>query len=185
MKLRTHEPAPAFKVRDFRGNLINLSTYRDRNVYLAFERNARCPVCNLRVHTLLGQAAKFAGDATVILVYESTTEKMKEYLGDKEYPFHFVCDPDRRLYNLYAVERSWSKLMRSMFNGILKKVAAGNKLFDKPMSQDGHAHSIPAEFIIDGRGRLAVARYGRFVGDHIPVSELLKMLASTQVTNIA
>ena len=176
MKIQPNQQAPLFKTLDFHGNFLDLKQLQGKKVYLAFERNAGCPVCNLRVHQLLAKAKEINNDATVILIYESTPEKMKEYLGNEYYPFHFVCDASNALYKLYAVERSWTRLMSSVVNGIVPKVMAGYKLFKKRLSQDGHTNTIPAEFIIDERGKVVVAHYGRYVGDHLPVSSVLTTL---------
>jgi hypothetical protein len=53
---------------------------------------------------------------------------------------------------------------------------AGNKLFKKPMKQDGALTRIPAEFLIDEKGKLILAHYGKFMGDHLPIETLKKVL---------
>lgn len=175
MQLSTHQQAPAFIAKDVTGNIIRLEELRGKKVYLAFERNAGCPVCNLRVHTLLKNADSFVKNNTVVLlVYESTEQKMNEYLEGKNYPFHFIADPENKLYKTYFVEQSFVKLLKSLFNGLLPKAVEGKKLFSKTISQDGHAATIPSEFVIDAQGRLSIVHYGRFIGDHLPVHILLQ-----------
>ena len=170
MKLSIHQPAPQFIAKDVFGNIIRLEELRGKKVYLAFERNAGCPVCNLRVHTLRKHADSFAkNNIVVLLVYESTEAKMKEYLEDKSYPFHFIADPDNKLYKSYYVGQSFPKLLKSLFNGLVSKAMEGKKLFPKAISQDGHTATIPGEFMIDEHGKLSIVHYGRFVGDHLPV----------------
>jgi thioredoxin-dependent peroxiredoxin len=177
MKLIVSQSAPEFQTHDAFGQIINLQQMRGKKVYLAFERNAGCPVCNLRINQLLNHSQLIQENAEVLLVYESSPEKMIEYLSTGSYPFHFITDPDNHIYKLYAVEKSWLKVLTSLFNGIISKVNSGQKLFSKPISQDGHAHTIPAEFIIDEYGKISVAHYGRFVGDHLTVPFLLRSLA--------
>lgn len=175
MKLSTHQPAPQFIVKDVFGDIIRLEEMRGRKVYLAFERNAGCPVCNLRVHTLLKHADSFAkNNITVLLVYESAETKMREYLGGKSYPFHFIADPDNTLYKRYNVGQSFTKLLKSLLNGLVPKVIEGKKLFTKAISQDGHITTIPGEFMIDEHGNLSIVHYGNFVGDYLPVHTILK-----------
>lgn len=178
MKLQQNQLAPNFRVTDVFGRVHDSKKFAGKKVYLAFERNAGCPVCNLRTHTLLKQADHFAANNTiVILVYESTAAKMKEYLGPNTYPFYFVADPDNLLYNQYGVERSMLKIMRGLFHGLLRKVREGTRLFDTPMKQDGHTSRIPAEFIIRENGTLATAHYSQFLGDHLPLPALQAQLA--------
>jgi peroxiredoxin Q/BCP len=174
MKLSLYQQAPDFSTTDVYGASINLKNLRGKRVYLAFERNAGCPVCNLRMHTLLKQAEHFKkNNITVLMVYESSTEKMKEYLGRNDYPFHFIADPENALYQAYYIEQSLGKALRSLFNGIVSKVTQGKRLFKKPMKQDGHASTIPSEFVIGEDGKLAAIHYGRYIGDHLPIDAIL------------
>jgi peroxiredoxin Q/BCP len=177
MRLQINQPAPALRTTDVQGNLIDLGTLRGKQIYLSFERNAGCPVCNLRTHELLKQSQYFNNrDVKVIMVYESSPEKMREYLGETIYPFHFVADPKNELYNRYGVERSMGKLMKSVFNGIIGKVMKGKKLFKKPVKQDGNMDRIHAEFLIDAVGRVRAAHYGKYVGDHLPFDDLKRVI---------
>jgi thioredoxin-dependent peroxiredoxin len=178
MKLQQNQLAPTFRVTDVFGRTLDSKDFTGKKVYLAFQRNAGCPVCSLHTHDLLKQAGYFAANNTVvILVYESTAEKMKEYLGPNTYPFYFVADPDNMLYNQYGVERSLLKVMKGLFHGLLAKASAGSKLYDRPLKQDGHADRVPAEFIIRENGIIATAHYGRFLGDHLSLTVLLGLLA--------
>jgi len=174
MKLQVNQQAPVFKTPDVYGREISLQALRGKKVYLAFERNAGCPVCNLRIHELLKQADYFsAHHVTVLLIYESTVEKMRDYLADLQYPFHFIADPENALYQQYQIERSFLKMFKGLFHGLMGKVMAGKKLFRKAITQDGNVSTIPGEFIIDEKGNLSTVHYGRYVGDHLAL-DLLK-----------
>jgi thioredoxin-dependent peroxiredoxin len=174
MKLKNHQLAPHFNTRDVYGNELDLRKLRGQKLYLVFERNAGCPVCNLHTHDLLKRSRAFeSNQVKVVMVYESPDVVMKEYLGENNYPFHFVSDPKNDLYNLYGVERSFLKVFKALFNGIMSRIKKGNKLFTKPMKQDGHMDRIPAEFVINEDGKIKIAHYGKFVGDHLPIDVLL------------
>jgi peroxiredoxin Q/BCP len=177
MKLSVNQFAPSFSTTDVYGTPIDLKKWPGRKIYLAFERNAGCPVCNLHFHEFLKHSDYFTrNEITVILVYESAVSKMKEYLGKNKYPFHFVSDPDNTFYDHFGVEQSIFKLLRSPFNGLFDKVTRGTKLFTRPMKQDGTMTRIPAEFIIDGNGKIELAHYGAFIGDHKHMEELKRHL---------
>lgn len=177
MSLIINQPAPEFITTDVFGHAVDLKELKGKKIYLAFERNAGCPVCNLRVHTLLKNAEHFSkNNVAVLLIYESTVEKMKEYLENESYPFHFVADPKNRLYKLYFVEQSFNKFFKSLFNGLMKKATEGKKLFKKEISQDGNVTTIPSEFIIDENGKMITAHYGKFIGDHLPVEILFEKI---------
>lgn len=177
MRLTVNQSAPLFSTHDVYGLEADIQKLKGRKIYLAFERNAGCPVCNLRTHELLKQADFFKAEGIVVLmIYESPVEKMIEHLGDNSYPFQFIADPENKLYNLYGVERSIFKVMKGLFNGLLDKVSKGNKLFSKPMKQDGHLDRIPAEFVINKEGKITLAHYGNFIGDHLPIEVLRKLI---------
>jgi thioredoxin-dependent peroxiredoxin len=177
MRYQLNQQAPIFRTTDVNGSLIDINSLRGRQIYLSFERNAGCPVCNLRTHELLKRAQYFLNqDIVVIMVYESSMEKMREYLGNDVYPFHFVADPKNELYNKYGVERSMGKVMKSMLHGIIGKAMEGKKLFKKPMKQDGHLDRIPAEFLIDKEGKIRLAHYGRYIGDHLLFDDVKRVI---------
>jgi peroxiredoxin Q/BCP len=168
MKLKINQPAPDFTVTDTTGNEVSLQKLRGNKIYLIFERNVGCPVCNLHFHELVKRENYFAENRMkVILVYESQREKLKEYLNGVNYPFYFVPDPRNELYAKYSVERSFKKLLKGLTQGLIPKAMAGSKLFDKPMKQDGHTSTIPAEFLIDEKGNLSIVHYGNYLGDHL------------------
>lgn len=174
MKLQVNQQAPVFTAPDVYGREISLQALRGKKVYLAFERNAGCPVCNFRTHELLKHADHFSvNQVTVLLIYESTVEKMKDYLADRQYPFHFIADPENTLYKQYRIERSFLKMSKGLFRGLIGKAMAGKKLFRKPIAQDGNTSTIPSEFIIDEKGKLSTVHYGGYIGDHLAL-DLLK-----------
>jgi peroxiredoxin len=173
MKLKINQPAPDFTVTDTSCNEVSLRKLKGSKIFLIFERNVGCPVCNLHFHELARRASYFSDRRIkVILVYESPREKLKEYVSDGNCLFSFVPDPDNELYAKYSVERSFTKMIRGLTQGLLSKAKTGAKLFRKPMKQDGHTATIPAEFLIDEHGNLSIVHYGNYLGDHLPLSAI-------------
>jgi peroxiredoxin Q/BCP len=172
MKLKITQPAPIFKTTDVFGKAVDLAAYRGKKIFLEFLRNAGCAVCNLRTHQLMAQAKSLSSkNIQVLLVFESTSERMREYLTDKNYTVTFIADPQNKLYQAYKVERSFAKVMRSLANGFVTKARQGFALYEKRFSQDGHLATIPAGFVIDEDGNLEHVHYGKFVGDHFNIAE--------------
>ena len=174
MILQAQQTAPDFNVTDVFNKKISLTTYKGKKVYLAFMRFAGCPVCNLRVHSLLKQATAFKEkNIEVVLVYESSIENMHMYLDGTSYPFTFVADPQNILYDRYGVEKSWGKFLSSMFKGLLAKASAGEKLFKKKPKSDGNMNRMEAEFLIDENIKIVIAHYASFLGDNVSIEKIL------------
>lgn len=167
------QAAPAFTTKDVNGKEVNLADYKGKKVLLTFFRNAGCPVCNLRMHALLARAAAFERQGlTVIAVYESTAQHLNQYTEGQSIPFVMIPDANRDLYSRYAIERSGRKAFASVFHGVIGKAGRGKKLFKRNIKQDGHKTTIGADFLIDEDGKVARAHYGRYIGDHLPLSEI-------------
>jgi thioredoxin-dependent peroxiredoxin len=175
MALQATQIAPDFTIQDVYDHTISLRNYKGKKVYLVFMRFAGCPVCNLRVHTLLKHANAFKEkNIEVVLIYESSVENLRIYLNDEAYPFTFVADPQSTLYIKYEVEKSFAKLLMSLFKGMLDKVKKGEKLFKKKPELDGKVTRMEAEFLIDSKGKLIIAHYGSFLGDNVSIEKILK-----------
>lgn len=177
MKLRANQSAPVFTSKDVYGKIINLSDLKGKKVLLTFYRNVGCPICNFRFHELQMQQEYFKSKGiTLISVYESSSENMKKYLGDETFYGSMIPDTSLSLYNLYSMELSMGKIMKGMFKGAMGKMMKGKKLFKTKIAQDGNTTRIGADFLIDENGFIQIAYYGKFLGDHISVEEIKKLL---------
>jgi hypothetical protein len=137
-------------------------------------RFAACPVCNFRVHELMKAKDKLKKQNTqIVLVYESESQNLLEYVSGESYPFTFIADPENKLYDLYSVERSFGKLMLSLFKGMIHKAKTGKGLFRKNIQLDGSVTRIGAEFLINRNRKIIIAHYGKFLGDNLPIKEIL------------
>jgi len=174
MTLHVQQTAPDFNIHDVFNNNISLSKFKGKKVYLAFMRFVGCPVCNLRLHKLLNHAPTFKQkNIEVVIIYESSAENLRIYLNDETYPFSFVADPENKLYNSYGVQKSFGKLLMSLFKGMLAKVKAGEKLFKKKPELDGKVTRMEAEFLINKNGKLVIAHYASFLGDNVAIEKIL------------
>lgn len=177
MKIQTQQQAPDFTAKDVNGVKLSLSDYKGKKVLLLFNRNVGCPICNLQYHQLSENAAYFKQKGVAVLsVYESSVENMKTYLQD-ETPFQtMIPDPALSLYQLYGIERRGTKILKGIFKGALNKAKKGNKLFKKKMKQDGNADRINAGFLMDEEGKVMVAYYGKYLGDHLSIPGIKDLL---------
>lgn len=174
MQILNNKPAPDFQTTDIYGNALRLADLKGKKVLLSFYRNAGCPICNFRFHELEKEKDFFQQhNLTLVAVYESSVDKMHEYIGsEKVYPI-MVADPAQKLYDLYRIGRSTRKMLSGLlFHGGISKMNKGNALYKTKMKQDGNQNRIAADFLIDENGRVVEAHYGSYLGDHISVETL-------------
>lgn len=175
-KLKVGEKAPNFEAVDTNGEIIKLSNYKGQKVFIAFFRYAGCPVCNFRIHELIENYDSISSKGyKIIAIYESNNDTLREYIKETPIPFTVIGNPNLRLYKEYRVEKSFWKMLGSAFKKQPKEaMKKGNKQFSKKYKRDGHLNRIPADFLIDEKGLLTTVHYGKNIGDHLPLSEILK-----------
>ena len=173
MRLSPGAVAPPFVKKDLRNDHVDLTALlKEKPVWLGFFRFALCPLCNLRVHQMVGEHPKFKELCTFIAVFQSPPEAFEGFITKHSPPFFVITDPELEMYQGYGIEKS---LLKAVFHpkGLADGLKAQKAGFSGKPSDPKHgaALTIPADFIIKQDGTLAVARYGGFVSDSIPFAE--------------
>ncbi|EJF51988.1 Peroxiredoxin [Saprospira grandis DSM 2844] len=181
-RLHSGDEAPLFNTTEVRGEKLKLRKLlkeQDR-VLLVFMRHAWCPVCNLRSHELMERYEELkAANYEVVVVYESPQEQLIRYVEDHELPFKVVADPSGELYRSYKVERNPEKLKAAMQDEkTLAHIEKGKKSYKKDfrsyMAKGEKPDAlIPADFVLDHKGNILQAYYGKTLDDHLPLEELI------------
>lgn len=175
MKLQPGQPAPVFVRNDLDERSIALEQYRGKKVLLSFYRYASCPFCNLRIHQLGKKAPQWQAQGLEMLaVFQSPRSSILEYAGREPGPFTIIPDPQRELYRLYGVEGSWLAMAKGGLQ--LGKLASSLKEGMLPGKMEGEINMVPADFIIDESGNILLAYYGKDISDHVPESEIERVL---------
>lgn len=170
-RLCAGEGAPDFRTTDIDGHDRQPNSRQAPWLLLSFYRYASCPLCNLRVHEISQQQARWRDlGLETWAVFQSPPEKMRQYLGQHAAPFPLIADPDERLYRLYRVERGWWGFIAAWIRRLPAIVRAVLMRGYLPGSVEGDLHRLPADFLIDPQGRLAAAHYGRDIGDHLSLA---------------
>lgn len=176
MHLSVGSPAPALITTDFLGNPVDLAALRGRPVLLSFYRYASCPVCNLRMHSIIQAYPQWAAKGlAVVAVFQSPTASIAQYVGRQDAPFPIVPDPGMALYRRFGVEARWAGLLSP--KGMLAALKAFGKGF-LPGRVDGPVQRTPADFLIDAQGRIALAHYGTHIDDHVPMGTIAQWLST-------
>ena len=166
---------PVFPRNGIPDDTITNSSLKGKKVLLTFNRYVSCPLCNYRTHELLGKYDTLLRNGLIIIsVYESTEENLKTYTTRENIPFIMIADPDEILYRQFHVQKSWFKTLAGLFHNYGEKHSKGEQLFNSSYENDGHMNRIGADFLIDENGIIRVAYYGKFVGDHLPVEEIVR-----------
>lgn len=175
MKLTKGQKAPNFKTIDIWGNEIELLENANQKTLLTFFRYAECALCNLRISELKTRKNEFERmNIKLIAVFESSAESLKNMGKRHQFDFIIVADQERKLYNLYDVNPSWFKLIKTMSLKGIKSVIEASKLGFSPRAKiEGKIHQIPADFLINENGILEIVHYGNSVVDHISLNEVL------------
>ena len=171
MRIQAGEPARDFQVKDIFDQPRALADYRGRRLMLSFYRYASCPLCNLRVHSLIQRHEFFRERGLHLLAFfQSPKESILNYIGRQKAPFPIVADPEHIVYRAYGVESSWKGFLKGSFR-IGDLLSASKKGF-LPGKMEGNKAQIPADFLIGPELLVEKAFYGLDIGDHIPMSEI-------------
>lgn len=182
MPLFEDQTAPDFQVTDISGNTIRISALKGKKVLLTFYRHVGCPFTNLRFHELRNLDDYFREMGLVVLaVYESSSDNLKRYSRDELFYARMIANPEFDLYTLYEIEQSTLKILFSMYKGAFAKGAEGRKRFKESFGPEGHGNVLGGDFLIDENGRIRYAYYNQYLGDHLPVREIVRFLTGDEV----
>ena len=146
-----------------------------RLVHLQFRRFAGCPICNLHLRSIVQRHDEItAAGIREVVFFHSPADELREYTADL--PFPTIADPEKRYYREFGVEstpravldpRAWSAIVRGTTMTLLGRYRA------PAVKQDGGHLGLPADFLVDSRGAVIAAKYGKHADDQWSVDELL------------
>ncbi len=147
-------------------------------VHLQFRRFAGCPICNVHLQSVIKRYDEItASGIREVVLFHSTPEELTAYVDDM--PFDLVADPDRMLYRRFGVETSLRagldpRSMAPIVTGMFDRSLAGKLRLSAGMHRANGGHlGLPADILIDTRGKVVDAKYGKHFGDQWSVDELL------------
>ena len=174
-KLNKNQQAPAFEMKDLYGKSIKLGNYKGKKVLLAIFRYASCPFCNLRVHELIKNYEKLKNEGLeIIAVFKSTEAEIKKYVNTQKPPFTIIPDEKGVLYQKYGIEKSFAGFLKSMLR-VSELVYTMRKGFFS-LKTLPEPQLIPGDFLINEKGMIEEAYYGKDFGDHLPLEKIKKWL---------
>lgn len=171
MRLTAPDKAPEMGLTDVTGRHVEVGVASGRRTLLCFFRDPACPFCNYRVYELTFRFDEFARlGLDVIAVFAADDESVKRFVAKKPRPFPVIADPQSVLYAAYGVQHfsRWGKV-KALFTR-LPTLIKGLRLVG--LAGLRTTNRMPADFLIDERGRIAETWYGRDAGDRIPLERV-------------
>ena len=155
------------------GGTFELDSLRGKRFMLSFLRFASCPFCNLRVHELVKRFKEFGDGFTIVAIFDSPLENLREHAKKHQAPFPVLADEHNVFYEMYGIEHSIAGMLKGMLTRMPSMLRA---MFVKgylPLVIKGSMTTMPADFLVDENGVIQTAYYGKDEGDHLPF-ELVK-----------
>ncbi len=174
MRLFAPESAPELDLVDIHGLPVTISS-RGRVTLLSFFRGGACPFCNFRNYELTCRHAELAPRGLdIVAVFSAPQADVLRFAGHRPRPFQIAAGPTSSAHELYGIERSlWRKLKAIVTR--TPTLLRGLRLVGLAGLNTGNL--MPADFLIDERGRIVEAYYGRDAGDRIPLERVEQFLA--------
>ena len=154
------------------GSPFDLDSLKGKPFMLSFFRFASCPFCNLRIHELVMRYDELPEDFTIVAVFDSPLDNLQRHANKHQAPFPILADADNRHYKLYGIKHSVIGVLKGMF---LRMPSMLYGMFAKgylPLTIKGSMTTMPADFLVDKKGIIQRAYYGKDEGDHLPFEQL-------------
>ena len=176
---RVGDVFPTLELTATSGQRVPIPDPEGDSIHLQFRRFAGCPICNLRLRTIVTRYDEIrARGIREVVVFHSTAKELAKH--EAEMPFPLIPDPERELYRRLGVDRGPRSLLS---RGALRAALAGEAAAIRkrsttrgpvgPVKPTGGRLGLPADFLIAPSGRIAALKYGRHAYDQWTVDELL------------
>lgn len=182
MTLDINSPAPKFKLDDIFDRPIDLNAYKGKKVLVAFFRHAGCPFCNTRVHSLQKKHREFKDRGLeMIFFFESSKETLlASHFHKSVSPIPIIADPEKEWYAKYGIEQSALKSVKSRFTSFFVAImeAKLKKLPAHSIVGEESINTIPAEFLMNGRGFIKKVHYSKGLRQRMSFQDIEEFIQS-------
>ena len=176
MKLEKNVTPPIFVLEDVFERMVDLNTYQDKRILIAFFRHAGCPFCNLRVHSLMKIHEELKSKGMLMVFF---FESKKEIILRSSFhrgvsPVPIISDPNKVWYDKYGLESSGYKSTLSHFSSFVQTAykAYKSNLPMHLMAGGESINTIPAEFLVDKGLLVKKVHYSQRLNDRILINDV-------------
>ncbi len=167
MRIQTGDKLIDLKLPAIDDEIFDIESVKGKPFMLSFLRFASCTFCNLRIHELTQRFNEFGDDFTIVAIFDSPLDNLKNHTKKHGAPFPILADVNNTYYKQYNIERSVTGMLKGMIlrmptlmEGMLKGYI--------PIIIKGSLTTMPTDFLIDRDGIIQTAYYGQDEGDHLP-----------------
>ena len=157
---------------------------------LVFSRYLGCHPCLMELINLAGTYPKIrAKGGNLLVVMQSDPAVVREVLepgvtykidgalsvfGKEQMPYDLVCDPDMMLYKQYGIPAAKNKLGLVSPSALAKSKRAQDMGLEHG-KYEGDELQLPATFLLEQDGTVAMAHYGKSFADYLSEEEILEL----------
>lgn len=172
MKRKVNDAVTALSLPAIDGTTFDLDSLKGRRYMLSFFRFASCPFCNLRINELVFRFAELGAGFTIVAIFDSPLDNLQRHADKHQAPFPILADESNKYYREYGVERSLLGFFKGMlfrFPKLLHGMLGKRYL---PLILKGNLLTMPLDMLVDEKGIIQVAYYGKDEGDHLPFAQI-------------
>ena len=162
MKVGVGDSAPGFSMDSVNKGRIELSSFSGASLVLVFGRYFGCPVCQDDFDALIELSGKT--DVPIIYFTQSLEGSARKYLEGHEVDFSVIPVPKSGGYKIYKDYGVGMMGIGTML-GILKRAGEAKKKGKVHGDYEGRETQSPADFVLDGDGKITRANRGLFDAD--------------------
>lgn len=171
MKQKTGNKIIPVELPALDGLLFNSESLSGKRIMISFFRFATCPFCNMRMHQLVSRFNEFGSNFTIIAIFDSSLKNLQKSTKKHNSPFPVLADEKNVYYKKYGIEHSVLGMTKGMifrFPTLIKGLLKGYI----PIPITGSMTTMPADFLVNEKGIIQTAYYGKDEGDHLSVDRV-------------
>ncbi len=165
------DPAPDFCLPDYNGGELRLSDLRGKPVWLIFNRQSTCALCNPHHAQIIAMSDRMRQQGVqIVSVWGSSLTDLQHGIGELRPPYPVLADPRDEIYDRYGLTRSWGGVLDA--RNVPTALKGLRMLGVKALKDDGELTRMPAEFLINPDGRVALVHYNTYGTEWLPMERV-------------
>ena len=112
-------------------------------------------------------------DFAVVGIFHSEISNLKRFMKRHDSPFIMLADKDFKYFSKYDIQRSFVRFISTFILRAPRFLRATLKLYISPIIK-GHMDIMPVDILVDEKGKVQDVKYGKDIGDHISIEEIIK-----------